>query len=372
MARARATRRLVLLGALLILVAGGALSWIVLADRANPPSGTSPPGGATASTSAGASPSASDSASAGASASASAPAAAGECPAATVTVGTAAELQAALTKPPPGTVIRLADATFTGNFTASGDGTPERPVTVCGSGNSILDGGKLDDGYVLHIDQASHWVFQGFAVRNGQKGVMVDESSHVLLQGLTVSNIGDEAIHLRKFSTDNRVVGNSISDTGLRKTKFGEGVYIGTAQSNWCDISNCEPDRSDRNEVSGNTISGTTAECVDIKEGTSDGVVRDNHFDGAGIVGADSWVDVKGNAWTIENNVGKNSPMDGFQTHEVVDGWGTRNVFRNNTAEVNGPGYGYSLTPVRDNVVDCSNKASQAGKGLANEPCRAV
>jgi hypothetical protein len=82
--------------------------------------------------------------------------------------------------------------------------------------------------------------------------------------------------------------------------------------------------------------------------------------------------DVKGNGWTIEDNVGKNSPMDGFQTHEVVDGWGTRNVFRNNTAVVNGPGFGYSLTPVRGNVVDCSNKAAQAGKGLANEPCRGV
>lgn len=360
MPAARVTRRLVLLGALLVLLAGGGLTWILVADKANPPSTSPGP------------PSAPPSAPASPGPPASAPPPAGECPPATVTVSTSAELQAALTRPPPGTVIRLADTVFTGNFTVTGAGTPEQPVRVCGSGNSILDGGKLDDGYVLHIDQASHWVFQGFAVRNGQKGVMVDQSSHVVLQGLTVSQIGDEAIHLRKFSTDNRVAGNAISDTGLRKTKFGEGVYIGTAQSNWCDISNCEPDRSDRNEVSGNTISGTTAECIDIKEGTSDGVVRDNRFDGAGIIGADSWVDVKGNGWTIENNAGKNSPMDGFQTHEVVDGWGTRNVFRGNTADVNGPGFGYALTPVRGNVVDCSNKASQAGKGLANEPCRAV
>ena len=62
--------------------------------------------------------------------------------------------------------------------------------------------------------------------------------------------------------------------------------------------------------------------------------------------------------------------MDGFQTHEIVDGWGTGNVFRNNTAEVNGPGFGYSLTPVRGNVVECSNSASQAGKGVSNEPCK--
>jgi hypothetical protein len=303
---------------------------------------------------------------------ATAAASAGDCPAATVTVASATELQAALTNPAPGTVIVLSDGIYAGNFTATGDGEEGRPVVLCGTAGSILDGGRLDDGYVLHVNRASHWVLQGFAVRNGQKGVMVDETTHSVVRGLAVSNTGDEAIHLRKFSTDNKVLGNSIRDTGLRKPKFGEGVYIGSAESNWCDISNCEPDRSDRNEVAGNDISGTTAECVDIKEGTSGGIVRDNRFDGSIIAGADSWVDVKGNAWTIENNSGWNSPQDGFQTHEIVDGWGTRNVFRNNSAEVNGPGFGYSLTPVLGNVVECSNRASQAGKGVSNEPCRTI
>ena len=295
---------------------------------------------------------------------------AGDCPAATVTVANATELQAALTDPAPGSVIGLSPGIYAGNFTATGNGAESRPVTVCGTAGSILDGGRLDDGYVLHLNRASHWVLQGFTVRNGQKGVMVDETTHSVLRGLAVSNTGDEAIHLRKFSTDNKVVGNSIRDTGLRKPKFGEGVYVGSAESNWCDISSCGPDKSDRNEVSGNDISGTSAECVDIKEGTSGGIVRDNRFDGSSISGADSWVDVKGNDWTIDNNSGTNSPVDGFQTHEIVDGWGTGNVFRNNTAEVNGPGFGYSLTPVRGNVVECSNSASQAGKGLSNEPCK--
>ena len=294
------------------------------------------------------------------------------CPRPTISVDNATELQAALTNPAPGAVIGLAEGVYAGNFTATGNGTPELPVTVCGTGASVLDGGQIDDGYVLHLNRASHWVLQGFAVRNGQKGLMVDETTHSVLRGLAVSNTGDEAIHLRKFSTDNKVLGNSIKDTGLRKPKFGEGVYIGTAESNWCDISSCEADRSDRNEVAGNDISGTTAESVDIKEGTTGGVVRGNRFDGSKIVGADSWVDVKGNGWTIENNNGRHSPLDGFQTHEILDGWGTGNVFRNNTADVNGPGFGYALRPARDNVVECSNKASQAGKGVSNEPCKSV
>lgn len=358
--------------AVVVVLAIGALVWFAMSTAANPGAGTPAAPGTGAGTGS-ASPDGSSSGQAAAPpASPTTPAPAGDCPPATVTVASAAELEAALAAAAPGTVIRLADGIYTGNFTATGNGTPDNPVTLCGTGSSILDGGQLDDGYVLHLNQASYWVLQGFTVRNGQKGVMVDETTHSVLRGLTVSTTGDEGIHLRKFSTDNKVLGNVVSDTGKRKKKFGEGIYVGTAESNWCDVSNCEPDKSDRNEIAGNDISGTSAECIDIKEGTSGGIVRDNRFDGSGIVGADSWADIKGNGWLIENNSGRNSPMDGFQTHEILDGWGTGNIFRNNTADVNGPGFGYALNPVLGNVVECSNNASQAGKGLSNAPCASV
>lgn len=292
-----------------------------------------------------------------------------QCPEPTVLVTTSTELRNALDAARPGDVVNLAAGTYKGNFMASSKGTAEEPITLCGNAESILDGGTTDDGYVFHLDNASYWSLQGFTVRNGQKGVMVDQSTNTLIQGLTVTTIGDEAIHLRKFSTDNRVIGNTISNTGLRRPKFGEGIYIGTAESNWCEISNCEPDRSDRNEIEGNTISETTSESVDIKEGTSNGVLRANTFDGSGIIEADSWVDVKGRDWVIAGNTGTDSPHDGFQTHEIIDGWGTDNVFRDNAAHVNGPGLGYSLKPVRDNIVECSNTASAAGEGLSNQPC---
>jgi hypothetical protein len=77
-----------------------------------------------------------------------------------------------------------------------------------------------------------------------------------------------------------------VRETGRRKPKFGEGIYVGTARSNWCHISACRPDRSDRNVVEGNDIAGTTAESVDVKEGTSDGVVRGNRFDGSSMTEA--------------------------------------------------------------------------------------
>jgi hypothetical protein len=101
-------------------------------------------------------------------------------------------------------------------------------------------------------------------------------------------------------------------------------------------------------------------------------VLRGNSFNGSGLAsgGADSWVDVKGNDWVIEANEGVDSPTDGFQVHDVADGWGRGNVFRDNVATVNGSGFGFALRPEQDNVVECSNTASNAKKGLSNVPCR--
>ena len=84
---------------------------------------------------------------------------------------------------------------------------------------------------------------------------------------------------------------------------------------------------------------------------------------------ADSWIDVKGNGWTISANRGINSVKDGFQTHKIVSGWGTDNRFSNNTLTVNGPGFGINLTPSLSNIVDCNNTVSGSGKGLSNIRC---
>jgi len=295
------------------------------------------------------------------------------CPTSPVTVNVTnpAELTQALAHPQPGTVIHLADAVYIGSFTASGHGTAALPIALCGTAGSVLDGGDDRHGYVLHLQDAAFWVLDGFTVRNGHKGVMLDGTRNTVIHNLTVQHVGDEAIHLRAFSSDNTLVGNTITGTGLFEPEFGEGIYVGTARSNWCNISACGPDTSDRNVIAGNTISGTTAESIDIKEGTTGGLVKQNTFDGSAIVqsAASAWVNVKGNNWTIDSNTGTNSPQDGFQTHEILDGWGTRNRFRNNTANVNGPGYGFALTPVRGNIIECGAQSSNAQHGLSNEPC---
>jgi hypothetical protein len=290
------------------------------------------------------------------------------CPAATKTVSNADELKSALAGARPGDVIVLKNGVYEGNFTAASNGSAAAPIYLCGGKGAVLQSDGPKGGYVLHFDNASYWRASGFTVRNGQKGIMVDAGHHIGLQGIFVEDTGDEAVHLRKNSTYNVVRGLTIRKTGHRRDKFGEGVYIGTAQSNWPDITGGQPDHSDHNFVLDNVISQTTAESVDIKEGTSDGVVAGNTFDGGSLSGADSWVDVKGNGWLIAGNHGHATPKDGFQTHVIVDGWGDKNVFTGNIADLaGGSGVGYYLHEPLSNQVDCNNKVS--GGELSNYPC---
>lgn len=293
------------------------------------------------------------------------------CASPTVSVATAAQLRAALKSPKPGDTIRMEAGDYVGTFSTTASGTKARPITLCGSADAVIDGDGIKGGYGFHLDGARYWVLSGLTVTDAQKGVVADATVGTVIEGLTVHAIGDEGIHLRGFSTDNVIRGNTVYDTGNRREKFGEGIYIGSAHSNWCDVSNCKVDRSDRNTVEHNTIYDTTAESVDIKEGASGGVLRNNSFDGNGLTqsGGDSWVDVKGNDWVIEGNVGIDSLLDGFQVHDVVDGWGQGNVFRDNLATVNGPGYGFAIRSQGTNTVDCSNAVSNAQKGLSNVPC---
>jgi hypothetical protein len=292
----------------------------------------------------------------------------------TVPVSTADQLTAALSDAQPGDLIQLADGQYSGHFVANRPATAKTPITVRGSRNAVIDGGSISEGYGFHLDNADYWRLDGFTIQNGQKGVMTDQTNGAVITGLLVRNVGDEGIHLRNFSTDNFVAGCTVSGTGRKERGFGEGIYIGTAKSNWARFSAGKPDNSDRNQIIGNTISGVTAEAVDIKEATTGGVLSNNSFDGSTITGAnsaDSWVDVKGNNWRIEGNTGVSSPKDGIQTHALVDGWGTGNIITGNKLDVRGPGYGVSIDkPNRTkNIVSCSNTVTAAASGPSNVPC---
>jgi hypothetical protein len=290
---------------------------------------------------------------------------------ATVPVSTSAELKAALAAATPGTTIQLAaDTTFTGNFKAAVNGTAAGRITLTGPRSSVL---KASGGRGLELT-GSYWTISGFTITGGQKGLMALGVHNTLVDGLKVTGIGNEGIHFQYTSSDNVVQNSEISDTGKDNGGFGEGIYFGSANSNW---PGGQPDHSDRNKALDNKIGpDVRAESIDVKEGTTGGELRGNTFDGTGQSGenyADSWVDVKGNGYLVTGNKGSkvfvhDATYGSFEVHVQVDGWGRDNIFSGNTADVQAPSaYGfYVVAAAQGNKVCASNTVTGAGKGFAN------
>ena len=298
-----------------------------------------------------------------------------------ITVATENQLHQALQAARPGDEIIIKAGSYSGNFSISvlASGTATKPIVLRGEGKVVLNGGTIVTGYVLHL-KANYWVIKNISITNGLKGLMCDGANYNLIDSIRVYNIGEEAVHFRKFSTHNILQHSNISNTGLKTADYGEGVYLGTAVSNWAKNTEGKEDRSDSNNVINNHIGpNITAECIDVKEGSTGGLVSGNYFDATGINGAnsgDSWMDVKGNGYLIENNKGFNLEgsilKDGFQVHCAANGWGNNNVFKNNQCEVNAEGYGINVTlvsskgKVSGTKVYINNVVNGATKGLTN------
>jgi hypothetical protein len=292
------------------------------------------------------------------------------CPAASTTVSTSVQLVEALAAAGPGTVIRLAPGAYTGNFELSASGTASEPVWLCGGRDAVLQTRSITDGTALRVNNAEHVRISGFSVTRALQGVMVKRSNNVVVSDLHVKDVGYEAIHLYAFTTDSAVLYNTIERTGIVDVAYGEGVYIGTSQRRWNEVTGGVPDQSDRIRVVGNTIIQAGAEPIEAKEGTSSGTIAYNTIHGAQPGSrAIAWVLVTGNSWTISENTGSAAVEHGYASMAWSD-WGYNNRFSNNTGTADGPGYGVWVHDKKRGVtVSCDNFIDQTGSGFTNVFC---
>jgi parallel beta-helix repeat protein len=255
-----------------------------------------------------------------------------------VKVTSTKELTSALKEAKAGDFIHLQDGLYEGNFTIKPSGLENKRIVLYGSRRAVLDGQNMQEGYGLHLT-ANYWTLFGFTIRNASKGLMADEASHNLIHSLELYKIGDEALHLRRFSSYNRIEKVWIHDVGQVNPIIGEGIYIGSAVSNWPTYTDNQPDRSDYNVVIGNVLGpGLTAEGIDIKEGTQGGTVHNNSFMTDDQLLVDSWVDVKGNHYTVTRNLGLYEAESKFRLPvdilQPVVGWGRDNTVQDNAVFV--------------------------------------
>ena len=273
-----------------------------------------------------------------------------------------------------GDLILLADGHYEGGWTIAASGTATWPIVLCGGRGAVLDAGSRSDRDVIAL-KGSYWVLSGFSLTNGLRGIYSERASHNVLQYLDIYNLGQEGIHWRVFSTHNVVRHTLVHVTGRENPEYGEGVYLGQYRGQWCQYTECEPDKSDSNLVIDNLIGpDVTAEMVDVKEGTTGGIIAGNVLDGRGMVRSqpwvDSWIEINGNGYIVSGNSGRTSPHDGFQVVIGLDGWGDDNVFVRNVADVEAAGYGFRIDPrARGTIVTCDNIEHHAEAGLTNIDC---
>jgi hypothetical protein len=307
-------------------------------------------------------------------------------------VDTVERLRAALSTARPGDVIHLADGEylFERRLVAAASGSASAPITLRGTRAAVIRTEDVGDDYGLHVT-GDYWRIEGITVAHASKGVVLDGSIGTVLEDIEVFDIGDEGVHFRACSSDGVLRSSFVHDTGRDSPQYGEGVYVGSANSNWSDYECADPiegvdvgDNTERVVIENNVFEDITAEGADLKEGTDSGTLRGNVFRRVGASGensADSAVDAKGNNWVIEGNLvsesdapwsdeGEMRPSafaDGFQSHAVYDGYGTGNVFRANVVEGSIPGFGVGLYPALGNVVMCDNAARGAARGLVGD-----
>ena len=234
------------------------------------------------------------------------------------------------------------------------------------------DGGN---GYGLWLTGAPYWNLNGFTVDHAKKGIVMDASSHVTIDKVTVHHIDYEGVHFRSGSSYGVIRNSYVHDTGLTAPQYGEGVYIGSANSNWGQFAGpTGVDASDHVQVLDNRIGpNVAAEGIDVKEGTKAGTISGNTLDGTGEKNqnsGDSTIDVKGDGYTVSSNTVSHPYTDGFQVHNVYAAYGCGNSFSGNRFTLSGaPGYGINVTDnskcAKKNTVTTSNTAT-GGKGLTN------
>ncbi|MEL7208936.1 MAG: right-handed parallel beta-helix repeat-containing protein, partial [Actinomycetota bacterium] len=210
----------------------------------------------------------------------------------THTASSSTEWDTAIAAAAPGDVIRLT-ATINSRLVYRGDndggtatgaaGTAAEPIVITADPGVWVDPGDQNSGFgaldILHVD---HVHVVGVNVRNAQFGIRCMQcngaaGAPIRIADNTVTAIGHAGIHIAGHwsthapSSHVLVENNVVSGTGATAAAFGEGIYVGYGSTEWVDVT------SDV-EISGNDISNTGAEGVDVKPGTRTITVDGNYI----------------------------------------------------------------------------------------------
>jgi hypothetical protein len=268
-----------------------------------------------------------------------------------VNVSTAAQLSGALSAALPGDQIRLASGNYAGGFSTSRDGTQSNPITLCGPRTATIQ--NTGGWFAVKSDW---WIFRGFRLISGVVGLYADNANHLVIDSLLVENVNQEGIMLQGTagSSYNIVRNNTIRYTGRVQSVYGEGIYVGSGQTN--------NHPSNFNQIIDNHFGpGVTAEHIELKVGTSGNLVKGNVSDATGsqfISGAVGGVyTIAGANQTVEDNSIFNVNAAGLSAFWAFRVNGA--VFRRNSAAGPLMSWGFRVSDATNVVVYCDNTGTK-------------
>lgn len=151
--------------------------------------------------------------------------------------------------------------------------TDKNNLRIIGADGASFSDGRYTKDAGIAISRSSNIEVSGFTIHHTLWGVTVYESNDVSLHHLVVTDIGQEGIHISRYSSDVTIADSSISYTGQRggqHARYAEGIYLGTG-------SGLPDDDTHDVRILRNDISHTGSEGIDIKPMVYDVLVEQNH-----------------------------------------------------------------------------------------------
>ena len=189
-------------------------------------------------------------------------------------------IEAALAQAKPGTVFAFEPGQHKALKVSSVNGAQGNPIVLTAADKNnrpvFTDGGYTARAGI-EVTGSSNVAIAYLDVRKSMWGIRVEGSSGIVIDAARVSDIGQEGIRVTQRSSWVTIRNSVISGTGRRSgtasdgqsySLFGEGIYIGSGQDSSDEVHHIV--------ISGNDISQTGTEAIDVKAPAHDVEITKN------------------------------------------------------------------------------------------------